>query len=49
MKRRADWLIFVLIHLDLSSRQARRRYGRRFGIESSYRCAGRVRGWTTLN
>ena len=46
MKRRATWLIFILIHLDLSPRQARRLYRRRFGIETSYRCAGRVRGWT---
>ncbi len=49
MKRRADWLIFILIHLDLSPRQARRLYRRRFGIETSYRCAGQVRGWTTSN
>jgi putative transposase len=49
MKRRGDWLIFILIHLDLSPRQARRLYRRRFGIESSYRCAGQVRGWTTSN
>ena len=49
MKRRADWLIFILVHLNLSPRQARRRYRRRFGIESSYRCAGQVRGWTTSN
>jgi putative transposase len=49
MKRRAEWLIFILIHLDLSPRQARRVYRRRFGIESSYRCAGRTRGWTTSN
>ena len=47
MQRHADWLIFILIHLDLSPRQARRLYRRRFGIESSYRCAGQVRGWTT--
>jgi len=47
MKRRATWLIFILIHLDLSPRQTRRLYRRRFGIETSYRCAGRVRGWTT--
>ncbi len=47
MKRRADWMIFILIHLDLSPRQARRLYRRRFGIESSYRCASQVRGWTT--
>ena len=47
MKRRAEWWIYILIHLDLSPRQARRWYRRRFGIESSYRCAGQVRGWTT--
>jgi len=47
MKRRATWLIYVLIHLALSPRQTRRLYHRRFGIESSYRCAGQVRGWTT--
>ena len=47
LKRRATWLIFILIHLELSPRQARRLYRRRFGIASSYRCAGQVRGWTT--
>jgi len=47
MKRRVEWLIYILIHLDLTPRQARREYRRRFGIESSYRCAGHVRGWTT--
>ena len=47
MKRRAEWLIFILIQLALTPRQARRLYRRRFGIESSYRCAGQVRGWTT--
>lgn len=45
--RKADWMIFILIHLDWTPRQARRQYRRRFGIESSYRCAGQVRGWTT--
>jgi putative transposase len=47
LKPRAVWLLYVLIHLDLSPRQARRWYRKRFGIESSYRCAGQVRGWTT--
>lgn len=47
MRRRVEWLIYILIHLDLTPRQARRWYRRRFGIESSYRCAGQVRGWTT--
>jgi DDE family transposase len=45
--RKAGWLLFILIGLDLTPRQARRAYQRRFGIESSYRCANQVRGWTT--
>ncbi len=49
LKRRATWLIFCLIHLDWSPHWARRAYRRRFGIESSYRCAAQVRGWTTSN
>lgn len=47
LKRRATWQVFILIHLDMSPRQVRRLYRRRFGIETSYRCAGQVRGWTT--
>lgn len=47
LKRRATWQVFVLIHLDMSPRQVRRLYRQRFGIETSYRCAGKVRGWTT--
>lgn len=47
LKRRATWHVFILIHLDMSPRQVRRLYRRRFGIETSYRCAGKVRGWTT--
>lgn len=47
LKRRGVWLLYVLIHLDLTPRQTRREYRKRFGIESSYRCAGQVRGWTT--
>jgi len=47
LQRRATWLIFILIALDLAPQRARRLYRRRFGIESSYRCAGQVRGWTT--
>lgn len=47
--RKADWMSFTLrvIHLDWAPRQARREYRRRFGIESSYRGAGQVHGWTT--
>jgi putative transposase len=47
MKRRAEWLVFILIHVDLAPKQARRLYQRRFGVETSYRCAGQVRAWTT--
>ena len=47
MKRRADWLVFILINLERSPRQARRLYRRRFGVETSYRCTGQDRGWTT--
>lgn len=45
--RHADWLLFVQIHLALSPRYARHLYRHRFGIETSYRCEGQVRGWTT--
>ena len=47
LKRRADWLLFIQIQLYLTPHQARKRYRRRFGIETSYRCTGQVRGWTT--
>ena len=47
MKRRAEWLMFILIKLELTPKQARRLYRRRFGVETSYRCAGQVRAWTT--
>lgn len=46
-KRRAMWWLFISVNLDLSPRQVRRLYRRRFGIETSYRCASKVRGWTT--
>jgi hypothetical protein len=42
-KRRRTWLMYVLIHLDWSAKQAQRRYRHRFGIESSYRQLGEVR------
>ncbi len=47
MKRRARWLLFILVELELTPKRVRKLYRRRFGIESSYRCAGQVRGWTT--
>ena len=43
-ERHADWLVFVQIHLALSPRYARHLYRSRFGIETSYRCEGQVRG-----
>jgi hypothetical protein len=47
LHRQADWLLFVELGLTLSPRYARQLYGHRFGIETSYRCEGQVRGWTT--
>lgn len=47
LKRRALWQIFILIHLEMTPRQVLRCYRRRFGIETSYRCANKVRAWTT--
>jgi putative transposase len=47
LERHVTWLIFILIALDLSPHRTRRVYRGRFGVESSYRCAGKVRGWTT--
>lgn len=46
-RRQADWMIFILIDLEWSPKQALKHYRRRFGIESSYRCARSVSGWTT--
>ena len=47
LEHRASWLLFILIELDLPPKRVRKLYRRRFGIESSCRCAGSVRGWTT--
>ena len=47
LPRRAEWLLFIVIGVDWSAKQVQRQYRRRFGIESSYRCAGQVCGWTT--
>jgi putative transposase len=45
--RRADWMIFVMIRCAFTPQHVRQAYRRRFGIESSYRCARHARGWTT--
>jgi putative transposase len=47
LRRQAEWRLFVELGLTLSPRYARHLYGHRFGIETSYRCEGHVRGWTT--
>ena len=45
-KMQREWLVYVLIDLNWSAKQAQRRYRRRFGIESSYRQLGQVRAHT---
>lgn len=47
LHRHAEWLLFIELDLTLSPRYARQLYRHRFGIETSYRCEGQVRGWTT--
>lgn len=48
MQRQAKWVLFIVIHLDhWSPERIRFHYRCRFGIESSYRCASTVLGWTT--
>jgi hypothetical protein len=47
LQRRAEWLLFLQLGLTLSPRYARQLYRSRFGIETSYRCEGQMRGWTT--
>ena len=49
LKSRLVWLVYILINLDLAPKAVRRLYRKRFGIETSYRCSGQVRGWTTSN
>jgi putative transposase len=46
--RRAQWLVYVLLHMpDLALRNVRKLYRRRFGIESSYRMMEKTRARTT--
>ena len=50
MKRRGTWLVFIVIGealQGLSPQAVRRLYRQRFGVETSYRLSGQVRGWTT--
>jgi hypothetical protein len=47
-RRKAVWLVYVLLNQDdVPLRTIRKRYRRRFGIESSYRLLEQVRGRTT--
>ena len=47
--RKAKWLAYILIECEanLSAKKVKEKYRKRFGIEASYRCAKKVRGWTT--
>jgi putative transposase len=46
-KRRATWLVFVVLNCQFNPKAIRTLYRKRFGIESSYRCMRQVRAWTT--
>jgi putative transposase len=46
-KRRAIWLVFVVLNCTLTPQSVRKCYRRRFGIETSYRCMRQVRAWST--
>jgi hypothetical protein len=37
-RRKARWLVYVLINVNLRPDQVRQRYRSRFGVETSYRC-----------
>ena len=47
--RKAKWLAYILISAEanMSAKKVKENYRKRFGIEASYRCAKKVRGWTT--
>jgi len=47
--RKAKWLAYILVNCDEkpSAKKVKESYRKRFGIEASYRCAKKVRGWTT--
>ncbi len=46
-KRRAIWLVYVVLNCDFKPKTVRKLYRKRFGIETSYRCMRQVRAWTT--
>ena len=45
-RRRWIWIAFVVLNDTLTPQQVRRRYRRRFGVESSYRCRREARART---
>jgi putative transposase len=46
-KRRATWLVYVVLNGQFNPKTVRQLYRKRFGIETSYRCMRQVRAWTT--
>jgi len=46
-KRRAIWLVYVILNCEFDPKTIRKLYRKRFGIETSYRCMRQVRAWTT--
>lgn len=48
-EKKLQWLVFILINCEMTAKEVRKKYRRRFGIETSYRCARHMRGWTTAN
>lgn len=46
-KRRAIWLVYVVLNGQVNPKTVRKLYRKRFGIETSYRCMRQVRAWTT--
>jgi putative transposase len=48
-EKKMQWLVFILINCVMKAKEVRKKYRRRFGIETSYRCARQLRGWTTAN
>lgn len=46
-KRRAIWLVYVVLNAEFNPKTVRKLYRKRFGIETSYRCMRQVRAWTT--
>jgi putative transposase len=46
-KRRATWLVYVVLNGEFNPKTVRKLYRKRFGIETSYRCMRQVRAWTT--